>query len=371
MEFTQSAITNTYYTGFESSPNANILNSILNKRAIQGIGVISSFNSNGLICDFSSGLSPEEKPHVDEFLELYFTSSNLLNETTCKNTQLIVDTISQNHKQFFDLNNLETYDVIDFIFTVEQINTKHYNLFKCLQFALILSKLEQMELFLKDNYGPDMTLKSDELNAKSVSSFSDLYNFMMEKVRKKFYKLMETAPSPLWSRMQLNSNKQIWALMWNVYANEFAYLYDVEKTNKISESDMEELFKKLCGYYTEIDSNGKTVEKFANPDYMEKFNTFTEISSSAKTKFYSYVNSLDSDNKIEKEEYQTIAEKITEEIVQELDEPNATYAKKYIPITLEMEINMCTLLDATSNALGVFATCLEKEISNFQNFKIN
>ncbi len=362
MESTQSAITNTYYTGFKSSPNANILNSIYNKRAIQGIGVISSFNSNGLTCDFSSGLSPEEKPHVDEFLALYFSSSNLLNEITSKNVQPIVDTIGENYKKFFDLYNLETYDVIDFIFTVEQINTKHHNLFRCLQFALILSKLEQMEIFFQDNYGPDMALKTDELNDKSVSSFSDLYNFMMEKERNKFYKLMATTPSPLWSRMQLNSNKQIWALMWNVYANEFAYLHYVEKTNNICESDMEALFKKLCGYYTEIDSNGKTVEKFANPDYMEKFNTFNEISSSAKTQFYSQVNLVESEKKISKEKYNAIAEKVIGEIVQELDEPNATYAKKYLPITLDLEINMCTLLDTTTNALDVLATCLENQI---------
>ena len=72
MEFTQSVTNNINYTGFESSPNANILNSILTKRAIHGIGVISSFNSNGLTCDFSSGLSPEEKECVNEFLNLYF-----------------------------------------------------------------------------------------------------------------------------------------------------------------------------------------------------------------------------------------------------------------------------------------------------------
>lgn len=362
MEFTQYTTNNKFAFGFESSPNANILNSILNKRAIQGVGVISGFNSNGLTCDFSAGLTPEEKLHVDEFLSLYF-KENLLTESTIKNVEPIVSAISENYKKFFDMYNLETYDGIDFIFTVEQINTKHYNLFKSLQFALILSKLEQMEIFFQDNYGPDMTLKTNELNVGTVSSFSDLYNFMMKKTRNKFYKLMETAPSPLWSRMQINSNKHIWALMWNVYSNEFAYLYNIEKINKISETDMEELFKKLCGYYTEIDSNGKTVEKFVNQDYMEKFTVINEISSSAKTKFYSWVNSLESEKKISKKEYQAIGEKVIDEVIGKLDEPNASYAKKYLPITMDMEINMCTLLDATTNALDVVISSLEKEIS--------
>lgn len=371
MEFTQIITDNNlpvsktyanFYQLIESSSNKNLLESILNKRAVHGVPVISSFNSNGLTCDFSSGLTPDEKKCIDEFLSIYFGQNHLSNETTYKIVDPIVESISNNFNKFSDMFSLESYDPIDFVFELEQINTKHYNFFKCLQFALILSKLDSIETAFKEAYGPDMTLSTGELNGKSVSSFMDLYNFMMDKVRQKFYKLMETAPSPLWSRMQLNSHKQIWALMWNVYSREFAYLHEIESKYKIHEEKMEELFKKLCGYYTETDDSGKQIEKFTNQDNMEKFSKFTEICDSAKKLFHEIIDNVYSNVKLTRNDYDTIASNVSDKIISELDEYHANYAKKYIPIMLELEISMNTLLDTTTNVLDVVITQLEKEL---------
>lgn len=372
MEFTQINTNNNFpisetysdfYQKIEFSPNKQWLASILNKRAVQGVPILSSFNANGLVCDFSSGLSQEEIPCIEEFLNCFFDMDNLLNDITLKNTQPIVESIEKNYMEYSSMFQLESYEPIEFVFALEQINTKNYNFFKCLQFALVLSKLEQMEMFLTSNYGPDVKLNIGELNAKPVSSFMDLYNFMVDKVRQIFKKLNATVPSTIWSRMQLNSHKHIAAMMWNVYSHEFAYLYKVESKYKIHEEKMEELFNKLCGYYTEQDESGKLIEKFTNPEHMEKYTQFIEIWSSAKNLFYKAMDSTESTGNLVKADYELIAANVHDQIIGNLNELNAGYASKYIPIMLNLEISMCTLLDATTNALDVVVSHLENQIN--------
>ncbi len=371
MEFTLNVFScdiNEIYPEFikltQSNPNKEKLISILNKRAVIGVPIISTFNSNGITCDFSSGLDTSESDCLNEFFNCFFPPENkLLNEITQSNVNPIVESIKTNLTQFNKMFSHDSYDIIELMFALEQVNTKHHNLFKCLEFCLILSKLELMENAIKKFYGLDIVIKTIQLNHKSVSTFSELYHFIVELIRNKFTLLNSQAPSSTWARMQLNSHKEVWALMWQVYSYEFKYLYDIESKYQINENKMEELFCKLCGYYTEIDENGNTIEKFSNAENMEKFNTFSQICQTAKETFRTAVNESCKTN-LSKQDYESISYQVIEQIVSVLKEPESSNAQKYLPNILGTEIDIELLLNATTNTLNTFINYFENQLPN-------
>jgi len=371
---------NNFLQSIETNPNKSILISILAKRAVHGISVISSFNE--LTCDFSYGLDTNEKECVEEFLNLFFPiENNLLSEITMKNVDPIVESIKTNYIEFEKIGLIESNDIIEILCIIEKINTKHYNLFQCLQYCLILGKLEQMECVLKNKYGTtrlkpsfspknqgslefngsNIQIKSNQLNAKSVSKFYDLYNFMVNIVRENYLTYMKLAPDNAWTRMQLNSHKEIWALMWSVYASEFKFLYDIELAYQIKESMVKEVFEKLCGYRVEIDINGQMAEKFDDSKNTEKFNKFMEITQIAKDMFWDEINKKNICMLI-REDYLNISNNVINQVVSKLDESDKTYAIKYLANILEDEINMELLLNSTTNTIDMFIAQLEKMI---------
>ncbi len=165
--------------------------------------------------------------------------------------------------------------------------------------------------------------------------------------------------------MQLNSHKEVWALMWHVYSYEFKYLHEIESKYQINENKMEELFSKLCGYYTEIDENGKTIEKFSNSENMEKFNVFSQICQTAKDAFRTAINEKtneSNESNLSRQDYESISVQVIEQVVSILKESDSSNAKKYLPNILGTEIDLELLLNGSTNTLNTFINYFENQL---------
>lgn len=346
-----------FFEKIKLNPNKKYFESILKKRAVDGISVISSTNSNGLACNFSLGLNTSEANYIDEFLSLFFDT----NEITLKNVEPIIKSIQNNFNKFEEIQLMKSVDIIEMMFIIEEINLKHHNLFKCLEFCLILSKLEQMEKAIKQTFGFDVAIKINNPNNKLASGFNSFYNLVLHDVREQYTNIIKNK-SYTTLQTHLNFNKNIWALLWSVYANEFNYLHKVESKYKIDQNKLKELFVELYGYHIEKDETGKVIEKFSTQENTEKFNTFNEICHLATRYFYSIVNSYKSDEHLSHEKYEAIGCQVIEQIIEDLNDINKTLAKKYLPKILSTEIEMCMLLQNTTNSIDTTITQLEKDL---------
>lgn len=237
---------NNFQERLGSSPDKDLLISILNDRLNGHFNIGYNSNDDNLSFDFKYNLNEDQIAGLDTFSEVYHTFP-LVNIEYMSIIGPIVSLIEKNYNATMTFMSSIHSDFRQCLFHFKNYSEILFELNKILQWSLIIPKLDRLENELKKTYEfllPENFVLKDLIydDSSKSSKFSDIYyiinNFIQDKLRKNIQ-----IPGNI--EKLCNTDKIINRLFWIVYADDFKFIDNVERMYTISDDTFDEYQEKM------------------------------------------------------------------------------------------------------------------------------